>query len=128
LVRLSSHTVLRLATTLHGIGAALVLCATLGHWNVIGFMLCMMLAVGPLGAISPNIQANYLDFFPHSGGSAAALLGAAQFGLAGLASALSTRLPHTLLAIVGAMGVTALVSVTTMILTRRTLSAAHQTT
>ncbi|WP_221031180.1 Bcr/CflA family efflux MFS transporter [Actomonas aquatica] len=124
LSRLPSLTVLRGATTVQALGMLLVVIATLGDWPVLGFMCAMMIAVGALGAVAPNLQANYLEFFPHSGASAAALLGATQFGVAGLASGLSTRLPHTLPAIVGAMGVAALVPVSTMLLTRRTLTAA----
>jgi len=63
----------------------------------------MMLTVGSMGAISPNIQACYLEYFPESGGTAAALLGCTQFGIAGLLSGLSTLLPHTLTAVILAM-------------------------
>lgn len=125
LSRLRSLTILRLATGVHGVGICLVLIATLNHGTVTGFIIPMMLTIGSLGAIAPNIQANYLDFFPHSGGSAAAILGATQFGIAGLASALSTRLPHTLLAIVIAMTVAALIPVAIMLRTRHTLAPAH---
>lgn len=126
LARLPSLTILRAATALHGLGALLVLLATLADWPVLGFMLPLMLAAGSLGAMAPNLQANFLEFFPDSGGSAAALLGAAQFGIAGLASALSTRLPHTLPAIVGAMAVAASVPVITMVFTRRSLTPASR--
>lgn len=51
---------------------------------------CIIAAIGCLGAIIPNNMANALEFFPHLGGTAAALLGASQFTIAGGISALSS--------------------------------------
>ena len=53
---------------------------------------CIIAAVGFMGAIIPNNMANALEFFPHLGGTAAAMLGAAQFTIAGAISALSATL------------------------------------
>ncbi|WP_226595829.1 multidrug effflux MFS transporter [Marinobacter nauticus] len=47
-------------------------------------------AIGCQGGIVPNNMANALEFFPHLGGTAAAMLGASQFTLAGGISALSS--------------------------------------
>ncbi|WP_376691923.1 multidrug effflux MFS transporter [Wenzhouxiangella sp. EGI_FJ10409] len=47
---------------------------------------------GCLGVIIPNNIANALEFFPKLGGTASALLGATQFTLGGLISAMSTVL------------------------------------
>lgn len=55
-------------------------------WAVAGFIIA---AVGCQGGIVPNNMANALEFFPHMGGTAAAMLGASQFTLAGAISALS---------------------------------------
>jgi len=52
-------------------------------------------AVASMGAIAPNNMANALEFFPRLGGTAAALMGATQFTLAGAVSALSTRVVAT---------------------------------
>jgi DHA1 family bicyclomycin/chloramphenicol resistance-like MFS transporter len=52
-------------------------------------------AVASMGAIAPNNMANALEFFPRLGGTAAALMGATQFTLAGAVSALSTRVGAT---------------------------------
>jgi DHA1 family bicyclomycin/chloramphenicol resistance-like MFS transporter len=56
-------------------------------WAVAGFIIA---AVGCQGGIVPNNMANALEFFPHMGGTAAAMLGAFQFTLAGAISALSS--------------------------------------
>ncbi|MBB5319951.1 multidrug effflux MFS transporter [Marinobacter oulmenensis] len=56
-------------------------------WAVVA---CMIAAIGCQGGIVPNNMANALEFFPHLGGTAAALLGAAQFTLSGGISALSS--------------------------------------
>jgi DHA1 family bicyclomycin/chloramphenicol resistance-like MFS transporter len=56
-------------------------------WAVAGFIIA---AVGCQGGIVPNNMANALEFFPHMGGTAAAMLGASQFTLAGAISALSS--------------------------------------
>ncbi|WP_417545038.1 multidrug effflux MFS transporter [Marinobacter sp.] len=53
---------------------------------------CIIAVVGFMGAIIPNNMANALEFFPHLGGTAAAMLGAAQFTIAGAISALSATL------------------------------------
>lgn len=61
----------------------------------------IVLAVGFMGSIVPNNMANALEFFPHLGGTAAALLGATQFTVAGGISAFSTTLStHSLLPVV----------------------------
>jgi DHA1 family bicyclomycin/chloramphenicol resistance-like MFS transporter len=56
-------------------------------WAVAGLIIT---SVGFQGGIVPNNMANALDFFPHMGGTAAAVLGASQFTLAGGISALSS--------------------------------------
>ncbi|MDO3386568.1 multidrug effflux MFS transporter [Gilvimarinus sp. SDUM040013] len=98
-----SLSILQLATGLQGFGLLLLLLATLMDWSVWVFLPAMMITVGAHGALSPNLQACYMEHFPHNGGSAAALLGAFQFGGAGVLSALSGLLPHTLPAVILAM-------------------------
>ncbi len=56
-------------------------------WVIAG---CIVIAVGFMGSIVPNNMANALEFFPHLGGTAAAMLGATQFTVAGAVSAFST--------------------------------------
>ncbi|UYG00216.1 multidrug effflux MFS transporter [Halomonas sp. GD1P12] len=103
LSRLPSLRILQLATACQAVGMVLLLAATFLQAPLYLFVPAMMLTIGAVGAISPNIQACFLEFFPTSGGTAAALLGAAQFGIAGILSGLSTVLPHTLGAVVLAM-------------------------
>lgn len=51
---------------------------------------CIIAAIGCQGGIIPNNMANALEYFPHLGGTGAALLGASQFTIAGGISALSS--------------------------------------
>ncbi|MDX1800746.1 MAG: multidrug effflux MFS transporter [Marinobacter sp.] len=53
---------------------------------------CIIAAIGCQGGIIPNNMANALEFFPHMGGTASAMLGASQFTIAGGISALSSVL------------------------------------
>ncbi|WP_026286916.1 multidrug effflux MFS transporter [Gilvimarinus chinensis] len=99
----SSLHILRMATGLQGIGLVLLLLATLMQWPVWVFLPAMMITIGAHGALSPNIQACYMEHFPKNSGTAAALLGACQFGGAGVLSALSGFLPHSLPAVILAM-------------------------
>ncbi|MDV2080954.1 multidrug effflux MFS transporter [Marinobacter xestospongiae] len=70
-------------------------------WLVVA---CIIGAIGCQGGIVPNNMANALEFFPHLGGTAAALLGASQFTIAGGISALSSVFGgHALLPIVVSM-------------------------
>ena len=65
---------------------------------------CIIAAIGCQGGIVPNNMANALEYFPHLGGTAAALLGASQFTIAGGFSALSSWLGgDALLPIVASM-------------------------
>lgn len=115
LSRLSPMRVLQLASALQGVAITVLVLAALFNWPLYIFVPAMMLTVGAMGAISPNLQACYMEHFPSSGGSAAAVLGAAQFGLAGALSGLSSFLPHTVPAIVSAMAACGAVSVLLML-------------
>ena len=56
-------------------------------WLVAG---CIIVAIGCQGGIVPNNMANAMEFFPNHSGTAAALLGASQFTIAGAISTLSS--------------------------------------
>ncbi|WP_165855521.1 multidrug effflux MFS transporter [Marinobacter sp. JSM 1782161] len=103
LSRVTSLRILQVATLVQALGGVLLVVAAQMAWPVYGFLAAMMLTIGVMGAIIPNIQSCFMEYFPTSGGSAAALLGAAQFGVAGTLSALSALLPHTLPAVVMSM-------------------------
>ena len=106
LLRHPSAVLLRVAVMVQACAvAALVACALMGApvWAVAA---SIIIGVGCMGAIAPNNIANTLEFFPTLGGTAAALLGAAQFTISGMVSALSTVLSdHTLTPIVLVMAV-----------------------
>lgn len=84
-----SVTLLRIGVTVQFAAmAALVVSAWLAApYGVVAA--CIILGVGCMGAIIPNNMANALEYFPHLGGTASALLGATQFTVAGIVSALS---------------------------------------
>ncbi|ERP95395.1 major facilitator transporter [Marinobacter sp. ES-1] len=88
--RFSSVALLRAQVILQfGALVALVCVVMLGgpFWAVVT---CLIAAIGCQGGIVPNNMANALEFFPHLGGTAAAMLGASQFTIAGGVSALSS--------------------------------------
>ncbi|WP_346839163.1 multidrug effflux MFS transporter [Microbulbifer sp. SAOS-129_SWC] len=95
--------ILRFAVTLQGAGIAALLLVLWLAPTLWLFVPAMMLTVGAMGAISPNNQASCMEYFAENGGTAAALMGALQFSVAGGISALSALLPETVTAIVGAM-------------------------
>lgn len=114
LTRFEAVSILRVSVILQFI-ALLVLVAL--AWSGAPYWLIapsIVLAVGFMGSIVPNNMANALEFFPHLGGTAAALLGATQFTVAGVISAFSTTinadslLPVVLLMAVCSLGATLL--------------------
>ncbi len=124
LSRMAPLHILQMAASIQLLGMLGLVLASLGDWGVYAFVPPMMLTIGAMGAISPNIQACYLEYFPESGGTAAALLGSFQFFCAGLLSAGSTLLPQTLAAVVLAMvgcGVVCLLMLSASLVFRRKL-------
>jgi len=103
--------ILKLSLTLQLIAALILLLVSIFQPQLRLFVAAMVLTIGVMGAISPNIQACYMDHFSKNGGTAAALMGATQFSLAGLISAASTLLPETIGSIVMAMAFCSLVCV-----------------
>lgn len=94
--RFAPVALLRGAVTLQGVGLVLLLASSLLLPVLWMFAPAMMLFVGAIGAISPNAQSVYMENFAENGGTAAALMGATQFGLAGLVSAGSNFLPESI--------------------------------
>ena len=68
------------------------------------FLPAMMIIVGIMGAITPNTQACFMEYFSEHGGTASALIGATQFSLSGLITVLSAFLPESVIAVVIAQG------------------------
>jgi MFS transporter, DHA1 family, multidrug resistance protein len=76
------------------------------------FIPALMVSIGALGAITPNNQACYLQFFPQNSASAAALMGTVQFSIAGGMSALSACVSNgALLPIILTMAVCAILCI-----------------
>ena len=101
--------ILKVSVTLQAVGVASLLLVLLLAPTIWLFVPAMMLSVGAMGAISPNNQASCMEYFAENGGTAAALMGAMQFSVAGGISALSSLLPESVGAVVAAMAACSLV-------------------
>jgi DHA1 family bicyclomycin/chloramphenicol resistance-like MFS transporter len=101
--RIRARDILRWSVTIQAAGILLLILVMLTSPKLWLFLPAMMITVGAMGAITPNTQACYMDYFPQHGGTASALLGATQFSIGGLISAGSALLPETVLAVVLAM-------------------------
>lgn len=87
-----STQILRTACAVQALAVLVLLTAFVQGAGLPTIAVCMVVVGGCLGTIIPNNIANALEFFPHLGGTASALLGATQFALGGLISAASTWL------------------------------------
>lgn len=87
-----STRILRAGCTVQTVAVLCLLAVLASGGGLLPVALCLVVIGGCLGVIIPNNIANALEFFPNLGGTASALLGAAQFALGGLISALSTVL------------------------------------
>lgn len=92
LLRFHSAQILRTALFIQSIAVTALLILVMSNAGVVATATAIVIAAGCMGTIAPNNIANALDFFPKQGGTAAALMGAAQFCIAGLISAVSTWL------------------------------------
>ncbi len=95
-----SKRILRWAVTVQAGGIVLLLLVTAFAPKLWLFLPAMMITVGAMGAITPNTQACFMEYFPEHGGTASALLGATQFSLGGLISVGSAMLPETVIAVI----------------------------
>lgn len=100
--RISAATILRWSLSLQAGGILMLILVMWLAPKLWLFLPAMIITVGAMGAITPNIQACFMEYFAEHGGTASAVLGAAQFSVAGLISALSALLPETVMAIVAA--------------------------
>ncbi|WP_101675560.1 multidrug effflux MFS transporter [Alloalcanivorax mobilis] len=101
--RFTSRQILITCLSVQFVGVLLLAVMTWTGASVWLFLPAMMITVGAQGGVAPNNQACFMEFFERHGGTAASLLGAAQFGVAGLLSALSTLMPETLGSVIAAM-------------------------
>lgn len=95
-----SRRILRWSVSLQALGITLLLLVMTFTPSLWLFLPAIMLTIGAQGAIIPNTQACYMDYFSQNSGTAAALLGATQFLGAGLISAASTLLPESVIMII----------------------------
>lgn len=117
--RFSSRQILM---TCLGVQFAGVLLLSLMTWleaSVWLFLPAMMVTIGAQGAVVPNNQACFMEFFERHGGTAASLLGACQFGIAGTLSALTTLLPETLGWVIASMFACSLVCMSVILFALR---------
>ncbi|WP_204352581.1 multidrug effflux MFS transporter [Salinicola halophilus] len=117
--RFASRQILVACLCLQFTGVLLLCLATALDVSIWLFLPAMMLTIGAQGGIVPNNQACYMEFFSRHGGTAASLLGATQFGIAGGLSALSTLLPETLGYVIAAMFACSLTCIAVVILALR---------
>lgn len=92
--------ILRWSISLQAAGIALLITVMALLPKLWLFLPAMMITIGAMGAITPNTQACFMEYFAEHGGTASALMGATQFSLAGLIAAASALLPETVMAII----------------------------
>lgn len=97
---IESKVVLRWGVTLQATGIVLLILVMSFAPKLWLFLPAMMITVGAMGAITPNTQACFMEYFPDQGGTASALLGATQFSLGGLIAVASALLPETIMAVI----------------------------
>ncbi|KAF0093406.1 MAG: MFS transporter DHA1 family bicyclomycin/chloramphenicol resistance protein [Puniceicoccaceae bacterium 5H] len=92
--RIASVTIMRRAVILQTAALVVLIPLFLAYPHLGIVVPCMMLSVGALGAISPNAQACFLEFFPNNSGVAASIMGTMQFFVASVISAFSAWVGH----------------------------------
>lgn len=92
LMSFHSTQILRVGCAIQSVAVLSLVAILASGGGLVPVALCLIATGGCLGAIIPNNIANALEFFPNLGGTASALLGATQFTLGGLISAISTLL------------------------------------
>ncbi|MCC5808813.1 MAG: multidrug effflux MFS transporter [Ectothiorhodospiraceae bacterium] len=132
LLTLPSTLILRAGVVVQAVAATLLALSAWFQPPVYVVAALIMVAVASMGAIIPNNMSNALEFFPRLGGTAAAVMGATQFMLAGVISAVSTRLADGTLVpialIMGACSLGAAFTVFSAVSAMQRLSAASAAT
>ena len=117
--------ILKWALVLQAVGIVLLILVSSFAAYLWLFLPAMMITVGAMGAIVPNTQACFMDYFPEHGGTAAATLGAIQFILSGSISALTTLMPESLLSIVVAQALCSLCCLLFLFFGKGVIAKAH---
>ncbi len=84
--------IVKLAVAMQALSVLVLVGIVLTEAGLVFFAPALMFSVGSLGAVAPNIQASYMQFFSRNSGTASALLGAIPMTITGLISAFSTWL------------------------------------
>lgn len=97
----SPDRILRWALIMQSAGAIALFLVTMLKPSLTLFVPAMVVTIGALGAIGPNCQACFMEFYAELSGTAAAVLGAGQFALGALITSLTTLLlPESLFYII----------------------------
>lgn len=120
---LPSFIILRMAICLQFISLACLLFVSVSIDNVWFFLPAVMLSIGANGATSPNCMACYMEYFGKNSGSASAVIGASQYGLAGFIVWLVGFLPEHLLSVVIAQIVCSGIALCLVFMPREKVSA-----
>src|SRR5699024_4221621 len=101
---------------------ALLLCALTAAGGLVGIIVTLFIAVGPISMITANATTGLLNLYPNNAGAAAALFGVCQFGFGALAGvAVSTFYTGTPVTMAGVMVVCTLIALLAYMVLRVTL-------
>ncbi|MFD6515717.1 multidrug effflux MFS transporter [Rhodococcus sp. NPDC060176] len=102
-----------------GVGAAFVVVAATGSWGFVGFAVPILLMLCATGFVMPNAPAVALSRHGEAAGSAAALIGFAQFGAAAVVAPIVGLLGNTSLAVAISMTGASVLGVIALLCVRR---------
>jgi DHA1 family bicyclomycin/chloramphenicol resistance-like MFS transporter len=106
--RITPSTVTAIGLSIMTAGAAALLAGAIFDWGLIGVIIPLVFAIGAAGLVFPTVQVMALKDHPREAGTAAALIGAMNMGVAGAISPVVGVLGNTTLAMASVM-LTALV-------------------
>ncbi|WP_083979629.1 multidrug effflux MFS transporter [Demequina salsinemoris] len=104
------RTVLTVGVTLQSFGALALLATGLMDLGLTGVLVGLFLAVAPVGLNGPAIQVLALADHPHEAGTAASMLGASNFAIAGMISPIVGLLGISVVAMAAVMVATLIVA------------------
>ncbi len=101
--RITPSTVTAIGLTIMTGGAAALLAGVVLGWGLIGVVIPLVFAIGAAGLVFPTVQVMALKDHPREAGTAAALIGAMNMGIAGAVSPVVGVLGNTTLAMATVM-------------------------